>query len=168
MTKGLLISRQTKLLLETKYAKNPTAHNCDEFKAYHNVYNSTIRLSKNMFYSNELERNSKNLKKTWSLLNEVLRKSNSKQPVSSLYHNGLLMTDPTLIANTFNQYFTTIADDIAKQINPTKTQIDEPMNDRYNEFVTNTGRHCFNLSDRPATNEEILSCIAELEDKKNT
>jgi hypothetical protein len=61
------------------------------------------------------------------------------------------LTDPTAIANPFNHYFTTIADDIAKQINP--TTLEEPIGNRYDEFVTNTGRHCFNLSDKPATDD---------------
>jgi hypothetical protein len=165
MTKGLLISRQTKLSLEKKYAQNPSVANCEKYKSYRNLYNTIIRLCKKKYYSDELEQNSKNLKKTWSLLNEVLRKNNSKQPINSLFHKGKLLTDPTQIANAFNHYFTTIADEIAKQINPTMSN-GEPVDDSYDDFVTNTGRHCFNLADKPATDDEILMCIRKLEDKK--
>ncbi len=165
MTKGLLISRQTKLSLEKNYAQNPSVANCEKYKSYRNLYNTTVRLCKKKYYSDELEQSSKNLIKTWSLLNEVLRKSNSKQPINSLFHKGKLLTDPTLIANAFNHYFTTIADEIAKQINPT-TLNGEPIDDSYDDFVTNTGRHCFNLADKPATDDEILMCIRKLEDKK--
>jgi exonuclease III len=118
MTQGLLISRQTKLLLEKQHAKNPSEQLWNKFKKYRNIYNTTIRACKKSFYAYELESNSKNLKKTWSILNEVLKKPKNKQKISSITDNGSLITDPLTIANNFNHFFTTIADEIASLINP--------------------------------------------------
>ncbi len=63
MIKGLLISRQTKLSLEKQHAKNPSESLWNKFKNFRNVYNSTIRCCKKMFYAQELDANARNLKK---------------------------------------------------------------------------------------------------------
>jgi hypothetical protein len=68
-----------------------------------------------------LEANSKNLKKTWSILNEVLKKGKPRQPITSIFHKDKLVSNPKQIANIFNEFFTTIANKIASLINPTNT-----------------------------------------------
>ncbi len=46
-TKGLLISRQTKLKLSKTASHNPIAENISAFKTYRNLYNRTVRAGKN-------------------------------------------------------------------------------------------------------------------------
>jgi hypothetical protein len=123
-----------------------------------------------MFYAQELNNNSKNLKKTWSILIEVLRKSKNKQKISSINNNGYLITDPTIIANNFNTFFTTIADEIAGLINPARNfnsnsdNVTEPncnVADDDPEFP-----NPFNLTNIQLTDGEIISSIESIEDKK--
>jgi hypothetical protein len=168
LTKGLLTSRLNKLKLEKQHARNPTADNWTSFKNYRNLYNKTIRASKKQYYNEALTKNSNNLRKTWSLLNEVLKKNQTKQPITSIFHNNTLITDPKLIAETFNKFFTTIADEIATLINPTlpddanSTQATHTA-DPHSDTNTNTR---FNMSDTPVTSDEIITCFNLLEDKK--
>jgi hypothetical protein len=107
------------------------------------------------------------LKKTWSLLNEVLHKSKNKQQISSVVSNGSMISDPTLIANTFNEFFTTIADEIASLINPvqnhTTVTTPESEDDPPDE---NDIPNLFNMSDIPLTDGEIIASINNIEDKK--
>jgi len=118
MTQGLLTSRITKNKLSAAYSKNPSPFNHQKFTAYRNLYNNLIRQAKKCHFSNALSKNSKNLKKTWSLLNDALNKSKSHSPIHSLISNQTLITDPTQIANAFNSFFTTIAETTASQIPP--------------------------------------------------
>jgi hypothetical protein len=166
MTKGLLISRLTKLSLEKQHAKNPSGLTWDKFKIYPNVYNSTVRACKKLYYATELETNANNLKKTWSILNDVLKKTKAKQPINSVFCNGSLLTDPKLIANAFNEFFTTIADKIANLINPILSS-HLPGEDSPTPNVENEIPHLFNMSEIPITIEEITTCINSLEGKKN-
>ncbi len=67
-----------------------------------------------------------------------------------------------MIANTFNKFFTTIADEIADLINPI------PMNNLPDDIEENIpdSQTRFNISHVPLSEGEILDCIKELEDKK--
>jgi hypothetical protein len=93
MTQGLLVSRRTKISLEHLHANNPTDLNLTKYKNYRNIYNSTVRLCKKLFYAHELDINSKNLRKTWSILNDVLQ--NLK--ISNRSQQLILMAPPSLI-----------------------------------------------------------------------
>jgi hypothetical protein len=168
MTQGLLISRKTKIILERAHAINPSEITWNKFKNYRNVYNSTVRMCKKMFYAHELDANCKNLKKTWSILNDVLKKPKNKQQISSINSNGELITDPTLIANTFNNFFTTIADEIANLINPVPSPnsnlTDGPGAGNNLPDSAVDAPNLFNMSDVPLTDDEIISSIDSLED----
>jgi hypothetical protein len=85
LTKSILISRLNKLNLEKQHARNPTAGNWTSFKNYRNLYNKIIRTSKKQYYNEALAKNSNNLRKTWSILNEVLKKNQTKQPIISIF-----------------------------------------------------------------------------------
>jgi hypothetical protein len=166
MTKGLLISRLSKLKLEKNHATNPTTDNWDRFKLFRNMYNKTIKASKKLYYCKLLEAKSNNLKKTWAILNEVLKKGKTKQPITSIFFEHTLVSDPKQMANIFNKFFTTIADEIAVLINPTfpqdsSTTTSDNNADRIDDDITT-----LKMSDIPVSGDEILKCIDELEDKK--
>jgi hypothetical protein len=146
ITKGILTSRLTKFELEKNHSINPTHGNWTQFKTYRNIYNKVIRASKKQHYCNSLEANSKNLKKTWSILNEVLKKGKPRQPITSIFHEDKLVSDPKQIANIFNKFFTTIAVEIASLINPTNTP-DTPNDHAADDL--NDDMTVFKMSDTP-------------------
>ena len=119
MTQGLLTSRLTKLKLASTLSKSPTPLNTTIYKNYRNIYNTTLRACKKLHFTLALAKNSNNLKKTWSILNTALNKHKTHTPIHSLFINNTLITDPLTIANSFNTYFTTIADITASHIHPT-------------------------------------------------
>jgi endonuclease/exonuclease/phosphatase family metal-dependent hydrolase len=63
MTKGLLISRNTKFKLSHKCTSEPSSANSAAYKIYRNCYNKTIRAARKYFYENQLQVNKSNLKK---------------------------------------------------------------------------------------------------------
>ena len=74
ITKGLLISRLSKINLMKKSIVDPSPLNVLNFKNYRNLYNNLIRASKKLYFTQELAKNTKNLKKTWLIINEALMK----------------------------------------------------------------------------------------------
>jgi hypothetical protein len=157
MTQGLLISRIHKNKLSAAYSKSRTHQNHLAYTTYRNIYNTTIRACKKLHYSKALSSNTNNLRKTWSILNEALNKSKNHSAIHSLFVNNTLITDPLTIANTFNTFFTTIAENTASLIHP--------VSDPDPDLVPPTNSS-FDLHSSPVTDDEILSCINKLENKR--
>ncbi len=93
----------------------------------------------------------------------MLRKGKLRQPITSIYHDDKLVSEPKQIANIFYKFFTTIADEIASLINPTNTP--DTSNDRATDDL-NDDMTVFKMSDTPVTDDEILRCFEQLVDKK--
>jgi hypothetical protein len=157
---GLLISRRRKLYLSKCAARNPTVLNKNAFTVYRNIYNIVIRTSKKMYYESELEKHKANLKVTWDILRKAIRKNKSKSSlISNIKVNGIELSDPKIIANCFNEFFTTIAIDISDEIHPT---VRPPESIRINNDMP-----IFELSNNPVTHFELLSVFNELNSKKS-
>jgi hypothetical protein len=100
-----------------------------------------------------------NLKVTWDILRKAIRKSKiKKSQISSINVNGTLVNDPKVIANCFNEFFTTIANTIADDIHPTV---------RPPEFCNDVNVPLFNINVNPVSNFEILTTFNELNSKKS-
>ena len=88
------------------------------------MYNKIIRLSKKKFYDaqfNENKNNIKKHKKTWSLLREVTKKTKDKSSViEEINVNGRTIHDSGQIAESFNEFFSSIGAKIAEEISPSK------------------------------------------------
>ena len=120
MSRGLLISRKTKLKLATQLSKFPTPANLSKYKTFRNIYNSTLRAAKKLHFHKAIQNNTNNLKKTWAILKHALNFPKPVNSINALLINNQLITDPQAIANQFNHYFTTIASEIAATIHPTE------------------------------------------------
>ena len=119
MTKGLMISRKRKFQLSALSCKTRTLVNINNYKTYRDIYNKAIKDAKKIFYRNELQDNKNDLKKTWQIIREVISKTNDKTScIDEIQMNGTTYTNNLDISNKFNEYFTSIATNIASQINP--------------------------------------------------
>ena len=95
--------------------KKTALHN--EYKAYRNMIVTLLRKSKHNHFSKFFHLNSKNSKKIWEGINSYLnRRKNSENRNITLTINDNTITDPQKVADIFNKYFTTIADDIRSKI----------------------------------------------------
>ncbi len=72
-----------------------------------NKTNELIEKAKTEFYTTLINENHNNSKKLWGYMNELAPKD-SKQTPSSLVVDGHKITDPLEIANSFNNFFTSI------------------------------------------------------------
>jgi Reverse transcriptase (RNA-dependent DNA polymerase) len=123
------------------------------------MYNTFIRASKKLYFETELEKHKSNLKITWELLRKAIGKNKlKKSSIQTINCNGNLIHDAKEIANSFNLYFTTIADTILEDIHPTVRPPEYPFNDNV---------PLFSIADKPVTNFEILTTFHELNSKRS-
>ena len=158
MTVGILTSRCRKNFLFSEKLKKPNPTNIKLFKQYRNLYNSVIRTAKKNYFQSQIEANSKNLPKAWQLLYNAIRKTkNKKDSCTSLIVNGNKISDPLLMAESFNKFFATAAVEVVSKINP--SNLSPTANIPNNNSL-------FSLKNTPVTISEILEATKLLQDKK--
>ena len=85
------------------------------FKDFKNLLTDQTRKAKAKYFENEFNKNSHNIKKTWSIINDVIRPKKSKQDISLLDDNGSDVQD-SKVSVQFVDYFTSIADNLTAQL----------------------------------------------------
>ena len=113
ISKGLLTSRRTKLSLYQDYLSSRNPLKFEIYKNYRNLYNKLIREAKKLYYEKKLESSKSCPKKMWGYLYEAIDKRSTKSSkISMIKSKGLSITEPSKIADTFNTFFSEIADEI--------------------------------------------------------
>jgi hypothetical protein len=140
-------------------ALNPSPVNKLLFKNYRNVYNRTIRAAKKLYYEKQFVLNQSNVKKSWDLIFELIKKNRGKSvDFSTLLINNLPISDPAIIANEFNKYFVGVASEIAEQIHRAD------LKDNY--FDPAPDHPIFYFETSPVSCSEISDAIGQLQVKK--
>ncbi len=157
MTKGLLISRLTKIKLCKLSVLNPHEPNISNFKRFRNMYATTLRTSKKLYYQKILFTYQADAKKTWEILRKAINNTSKKtNSIQKIVSNGITLDDPGSIANNFNIFFTNVADDIVKSIHPPNPPFSEQP--RLNGPV-------LKFSDNPLTEVEVKETTSQLKNK---
>ena len=90
----------------------------NDYKNHRNLLSTVLKRSKQNYYNNFFSKNIKNLKKTWRGINEIISdKNRNYSTIKSIIENGYTITDPKEIANSFNDYFASVAENIQLKIN---------------------------------------------------
>jgi len=91
----------------------------NQFKRYRNMIVSLCRRSKTNHFANYFDIHSNNVQKIWQGVRDIisLKSSKSLKPIS-LKINGAVTSNPIDIANSFNSYFSSIAESIRSQVPP--------------------------------------------------
>ena len=137
ITQGILnsIKRRDKLLCKQIKAKDPTRKELlrTEYKALKNRITYIISVSKKTHYQQYFAENYNNIKKTWNGIKGIIniRNVNKNQP-SSMLINKSLKTNPTEIAEGFNTYFSSIAEELLPKPTPGTKHYSDYLSDRVN------------------------------------
>ena len=96
-----------------------TSHLYFPLKQKLNKYNSLlkkiIREAKVKYYNSRLEESKSNMKKTWSVINEIICKTkHHKKGIKAIILNGKQLKDPQSIAESFNNFFVNIGPSLTK------------------------------------------------------
>ena len=75
-----------------------------------------------MYYMNNIVKNAKNPKKTWDILRELTTGKTEKNQIDKIKVNDKIITEPTCMANEFNNFFTRVGRNIANSVGLTSVK----------------------------------------------
>ena len=83
----------------------------DHYNSFENNFTTTLRLAKNSYFQRKVPECSNNSRDTWKTLNLLIRCKKTSKDLT-LNHNGSSISDPSAIAEIFNNYFSNIASNL--------------------------------------------------------
>uniref|UniRef100_A0A1A8GC74 Helentron 4 helitron-like transposon replicase/helicase/endonuclease n=1 Tax=Nothobranchius korthausae TaxID=1143690 RepID=A0A1A8GC74_9TELE len=159
MTKGLLNACKKKNTLYRCFLKLRTSEAERKYKKYKNKLVSIIKRQKKEYYSKLLEDNKNNTRATWGIINNVIKRNKIASTVPNYFENGQSeISDTSEIVNEFNNFFTNVGPDLAKNI-PIRTNYSIGENIKSN-------KNSIYLS--PVTSDEIRNIINKCTNKRST
>ena len=102
LTEGIKNSIKYKRKLYIKYKKGTNSFNEKTYKVFRSRLNYILRKSERDHYDNLLTENKSNLKKMWSVINEIINKRKHKSMTSKFVVDDREIYDSTDIAEHFN------------------------------------------------------------------
>ena len=87
-----------------------------DFKIKRNIITTLIRDSKSQYYKNYFDENSKNAKKTWDGIREILKVSTKNRSLPTKLKDGKnYVTDVKTMASKFNEFYVNIGNMVEKK-----------------------------------------------------
>ena len=130
----------------------------EKYKIIRNSIVFEINKSKRQYFETFFGDSSNDIKKTWSGIRSLVTlKSTSSSSVSSLTINQKTISDPLTIANSFNEFFTTVGSSLAKKIQKSKKS--------FFRYLGNIIQNSFFL--RLVQEEEIKKIVMKLNSNKS-
>ena len=88
-----------------------------KFKYYRNKLNHLLKVSKKRYYNEYFLENANDSKRVWSGMKQIIHfKPKTSEKVIKIVENDHEITDPTAIADAFNNYFANVATNLAQLI----------------------------------------------------
>ena len=88
----------------------------EQYKTLKNEITFLTRNGKKSYYEKYFSNNKDNLRKTWQGIKEIINvKSKNSNNISCITDDNVNISDPTRIANCFNKFYVSIADNILKK-----------------------------------------------------
>jgi len=153
ITTSILNSVIRKQKLYKRYLQTKSQDNKNRYIKYKNKLTKIIRAAERKYYLDKFNNVKESIKDTWKLINNVLRdnvQSNTRSKITEVKDNNFSLTEPSEIANKFNEYFCNIGPNLAKKIPlvPDKTIKDTlPERNKHSMFIT------------PCTSVEIIDIV---------
>ena len=148
-------------MLLNKFIKAPDGEEKNElhkqYKILRNKIVALLRLSKNNHFRAYFRANSSDLKKTWKGINSIIniRDASNNLPTSMLINN-ISESDPTKIAEGFNNHYASVAKKLQDKIHSNNTNFTRYLSDRVDS----------NFLFRSADTGEIIRVISSFVNSK--
>ena len=131
-----------------------------EFNTLKNEVLSLTRQSKKEFYNKYFIENSKNLRKIWQGINEIINiKNKNFCTPTCIIENEKTITDPKEISNSFNRYYASVAEDILKERKYEGSKL-------YSDYLKNPAENSFAIYECSST--EVENIINSLKPNKSS
>ena len=121
-----------------------------------------IKKAKRAFYESYFKKYCHDGRKQWQMVNQLLnRKTKSRISISKIKFDENLVTGPIEIAQSFNEYFCSIAQRLKDDTKPSPGDSGRPPE----LTINSTQRNHTNMEDTDCTVDEIEKCISSLKNK---
>ena len=158
LTRDLIKMINKKTRPYQQYMRKRTTLNKTKYKTLNNKLNKLLRSAKRNYYSNQLEKEKKNIKNTWKILNNVLNKDHKKSCNTEFNLNGQVINNRNQIPEHLNDFFINIRPNQVSQIADSNTHFSTYLS----KSTDNT------MFFNPITEDEVLEVIKHLDAKKST
>ena len=160
LTLGIRTSIKARDKYYKKFLNTGNTYYQTKYKCYRNKIINLIKTSKRKHYNDYFTKYSKNNKKTWSGIKEIitLKPKTSNTIPQKIIHNNLTIEDPKLVASAFNNYFSNAGKNLANRI--------PASNSSPEDFLGTPQPNSFYLF--PVTALEIENEISNLKSSKAT
>ena len=157
-TQGLQNSIKKKNNIYSKFVKCKNQklkefyHN--NYKTYRNLLSTLLKRAKEKYFTKFFNENIKNIKKTWIGIKSLVSMKHKNNDTPSIIRNDeKYINDPIAIANTFNNFFTSIAETV------------QSKNKCFRSFLSTKNNDSFIIT--AANKEEICKVISSLNINKS-
>ena len=114
ITPGLAISKKTEQKLYKKYLKHKSNQTFNDFKQYQKTFKKVVKHAKNTYFKTLLQEHYKNSKMQWQIINKLCHRKIKSTP-KCFKINGKIESDPKIIADGFNTYFSSVGANLAEK-----------------------------------------------------
>ena len=167
MTNDLLalINRKNEKYIDWK--KTPTTSPEYEikktnFRTFDKIVNRQKDEAKINYFQGKFWRNKNDLKQTWKVIDESLNRHSKKADFPGEFkHNGETIKQPIDIANSFNNFFSRIGENLSNSID-----IDHFLHGTYKKYLRSPTN--MRMEFKTVTEEEILNIINSLDNKSSS
>ena len=128
----------------------------EQYRKYRNMLGNLIKKSKQNFHTKEFEKASGNMKKTWSIINN-LRGKNQMSSSYCIKNGNSVITDDKTVANKLNQHFCSLAENLNKDAQ-------KPQTRNFRDYLSHSQASSIFLE--KTTPSEIISIIKEFKNDK--
>ena len=118
LTTGLKNSIKVKNKLYMKSKKYKSEYLDNKYKLYKKQLSKLLKIAEKQHYHHLLESNKRNLKKSWAIIKDVIgkKKIENSNCNKEFLIDGRIVSDKNVIANNFNNFFSNIGKNLAKDI----------------------------------------------------
>ena len=117
ITKGIRISIRKKNKFYEKFIKTRQKYYESMYKSYQNKLSNLIKASKKKYYTDYFHTNTRNIKNIWKGIKEIITlKPYSVNMPTRIVTDKSILTDAKCIANAFNDFFSSVGNQLASSI----------------------------------------------------
>jgi hypothetical protein len=160
VTPGIRVSsRRLRFLNRVINEGNISEESKEYYIRYKKIYNKVIREAKRLTNNKRISSSDNKSKVMWDIIKEELGTRKKEAKNIEITRNGLSIQDPNEIANSFNNYYVNIAENILSTSPVSNTTVDSINTTKYNSnsmFLT------------PTMETEVTDIIKGLNNKKST
>ena len=126
------------------------------YRVYRNQLVNLCKQSKSNYYTRYFQRYSNNMKKVWSGIRNIIATNHLNTSKISISIDNQIQSKPVEVANHFNNFFTSIADDIRDKI--------PPSYQNFSSFLKHRNQNSIYLT--PTSPDEIAKTISTFSPSK--